>query len=260
MRRTAGKLLCAAWCLVGCCACNRATSLDPGGERVTGLHSIPALKALAHGGATPLRQEIAVQGVVTANDRYGEFERRIVLEDADGGLTIALEAQELYRRYPVGRRLTVYCNGLVLYDYGGSIELVADPDALYGAVGIPSEAFDRYLHAAAPADGAPRPAVRRIDELTAATVDTYVRIEALRFTAAGSWCRRDPLTGRTVSTEHTVTDREGRALTVRVPSTVRYADEPLPTGEGALCGIVRYFNGRYALCVSDRGVFFGQQP
>ncbi len=258
MRRIAANLLCAAWCLAGCCACTRATSLDPGEERVTGLRSIPALKALARGGATPLRQEIAVQGVVTANDRYGEFERRIVLEDAEGGLTIALEAQELYRRYPVGRRLTVYCNGLVLLDYGGSIELVADPDALYGAVGIPAADLDRYLHAAAPADEAPRPAERRIDELTAAAVDTYVRIGELRFTAAGSWCRRDPLTGRSLTTEHTATDRAGRTLTVRVPSTVRYADEPLPTGEGTLCGIVRCFDGRCALCVSDRGIFFGQ--
>lgn len=244
--------------LVGCCACNRSTSLDAEGERVTALRSIPALKALARGDATPLRQEIAVQGVVTANDRFGEYDRRIVLEDADGGLTIALEGRELYRRYPVGRRLTVYCNGLTLRSRGDGLELVADPDAPYGAVGIPSEDFDRHLHAAAPADEAPCPAPCEIDGLTAATLDTYVRMEGLRFLDEGAWCRRDPLTGRSVATLHTVADRAGRTLAVYTPATVRYADDPLPRGEGVLCGIVGRHEGRYVLRVVDLGFFFGE--
>lgn len=255
MRRIVCHSLLCLLALLCCGACDRSSGL---GERepVTGLLSIPALKALARDGTTALRQEVAVQGVVTANDRYGELDRRIVIQDAEGGLFIALEAAELYRRYPIGRRLTLYCNGLTLRDYGGRIEVIADPDAPYGAVGLRPAAFDRHLHAADPATDTPRPALRRIDELASVAADTYVRLEEVRFVETGVWCRRDPQTGRPLATRRTVVDRAGNRLPVYVPATVRYADEPLPAGEGALCGIVERFGGDCSLRVVDRGLFF----
>ncbi len=246
--------------LLGLCiflgfACDRSTPLSEG-EPPAGLRSIAALKASARGAATPLREEIAVRGIVTANDRYGELERRIVVEDATGGLCIALEAGELYRRYPTGLRLTIRCNGLTLCDRGGRIELIADPDAPYGAVGLRAADFGRHLRAEAAAAETPRPALRRIDELTGVAADTYVRLEGVRFAEAGTWCRRDPLTGRSAATEHAVVDRAGCRLPIRVPATVCYADEPLPAGEGALCGLVERFGGRTTLRVVDRGILF----
>lgn len=245
--------------LLGWTGCDRATSLGGGEEEaVSGLQSIAALKACSRGEATTLRHEIAVQGVVTANDRYGEYVRQIVIEDATGGLVVGLEASELYRRFPVGTRLTIFCNGLTLCDYGGRPELIADPAGSYGTTGIAAEEFARYLRIAAEAGSRPRPAVRSLDELDAATVDTYVRLDGVHFLDAGAaWCDRDPLTGRTVSTEHPIADREGRTFVVRTPSTVRYADESVPAGEGSLYGIVGCFNGRFSLRIVDRGFDFG---
>lgn len=244
--------------LGGIAGCDRTTPID-GEEPGPGLCSIAALKAESRGEATPLRREITVQGVVTANDRYGEFARQIVLEDASGGIVVGLEAAELYRRYPVGMRLTLFCNGLTLYDYGGRPELVADPAGPYGPTGIRADDFARHLHPAAGTGTAPLPALRRIDELDAAAIDTFVRLEGVRFLDAGaSWCDRDPETGRTLATEHTIVDRAGRTLTVRAPSSLRYADEMIPAGEGALCGIVGCFAGRYSLRVADHGIDFGR--
>ena len=83
-----------------------------------------------------------------------------------------------------------------------------------------------------------------------------MRLEGVRFVEEGTWCRRDPLTGRPAATEHTIVDRAGSRLPIRVPATVSYADEPLPAGEGALCGLVERFGGRTTLRVVDRGILF----
>lgn len=238
--------------------CNRATA--PAADTPpAALTAIATLKArYGSGSEGPVREEIAVQGVVTANDRYGEFERQLVIEDASGGLVIAIELAELHHRYPIGTRVTLFCNGLTLTNYGGRIEAVADPANPYGRRGIPPEALAGHLRSEG-SGGAPRPAQRTIDELGAATLDTFVRLDGVRFTGRyGTWCERDPQSGTRLPTEHLVTDAAGGTFTLLVPATASYAAEPLPAGTGSLWGIVGRAGGRYVLQVTDRNIYFNE--
>lgn len=245
--------------------CSRATAPDDGSGTPAVVQSIAQLKASCGSTGTVIRQEIAVQGVVTGNDRYGEFVRQLVIEDATGGLLIDIEATELHQRYPVGMRLTLHCNGLTLMNYGGRIELMADPSDPYGRNGIAAGDLARFLYPAAGSGEAPRPALRQLGELGADQLDTFVRVEGVRFAATAAsegleaaWCRRDPQSGETLTTEHTLIDRAGSTFIVRVPATADYARDALPTGEGALCGIVGRFDGHYVLRVADHGIYFDE--
>ncbi len=236
-------------------SCDKASTLRSGELPEGTLISIGALKSRCTSPAgCVITRSVAVQGVVTANDHYGEFPREIVIEDATGGLRIAVDRLRLSDLFPLGSRVTVQCNGLALGLYGGRVLLGAAPDARYGVARIPYDAVDRYLHC----EGAGRmPEVTPIDPdrlNDPDRIDTYVRLDGLRFTDRGNWCDLDPETQQPLTTERTAVDAAGRVVVVRTASTCRYALEPLPAGEVSLCGIVDCFNGAYSLRITARRI------
>lgn len=94
-----------------------------------GTATIDALKSRCTGEQAAVTEDITVEGVVTGNDLYGEFYKTLVVEDTSGGISIAVDATELYVDYPVGTAVTIHCNGLFLCDYGGKVMLGTRPTA-----------------------------------------------------------------------------------------------------------------------------------
>lgn len=236
-------------------ACDRTTRQEFGGEPA-GMHSIAYLKSLCTKACVPVTRDLTIRGTVTANDRFGEFYKTLVIEDASGGISLAADRTELFLDYPVGTTLTVSCNGLMLCDYGGKIQLGTEPRDDTGAGRIPSAELARYLHPETATPQQPVPATLTIDALAARHTDTFVRLDGVRFLENGSWCDTDPETGRAVTTERTITDARGNRLTIRTAGTCAYAKEPVPEGTGSLCGIIDCFGGRYSLRIANRSVVF----
>lgn len=242
----------ALWALFAA-ACTPASELSFDGEPQQ-LHSIPYLKSRCTGASVTLREQIAIRGIVTANDGYGEFDREITIEDAEGGISIAIDHSDLASLYPLGHEVTVTCNSLTLCDYGGVISLGTSPTE-YGAGRIPANETSRFLRAAPTATDQLPPHTLRVTEVAARDIDTYVRFTDVEFTHSGTWCDTDPETGRPVTTEHTVIDAQGNLFTVRVHFTCHYAKEHLPKGKCSICGIIDCFNGRYAIRITGHKIF-----
>ena len=238
-------------------ACS-AEGIGDTGEDPAGTRSIGWLKAQCRGESTLIRNEWVIRGRIVANDAYGEWSRALVVADQTGGITLYADASSLADRYPFGASVVLYANGLRLYNYGGKIVLGAATPTDYG-FGIPSEAIASHLHRAPDAATAPEPATIPLADLGAAQVDTYVRVTGVRFAQPGrSWCDRDLETGRHIATEHTLLDEAGHAFTVRTIGSCIYAQEPLPSGKGSLCGVIDCFNGKYTLRVVNREIDFDQ--
>ena len=145
----------------------------PGPDAV--FMSIAHLKSLCTKASVTLTRDIRLRCVVTANDHYGEFDRTLVVADASGGIEVAVDAADLYRDYPLGANLTLYCNGLALGDYGGKIQLGAPPRGDYAVDRIPARELSRYLRCN-DSGTLQRDFVRRsISEISLRDVDTYVR-------------------------------------------------------------------------------------
>lgn len=236
--------------------CDRATEPRPG-EPQGGLCSIARLKSLCRGAAQPITEETIVRGRVVGNDRFGEFDRTLVVEDASGGIAVRVAMRETALAFPFGREVTVRCNGLVLCDYGGKIELGAAPGD-YGAEAIPEERIRLHLRLAQPQPASPPQPLELslFREIGPEHVDTYVRFTGVRFARGGTWCLIDPDTHRTVTTEHTLVDAEGGTLTLRCAGTALYAREPVPFGTGSLGCVVDRFGGRYSLRVTNCEALF----
>ena len=160
MRRTAGHFeallaVCAAALAAGC---DEATHPAPREEQ-RATNSVAYLKSLCDGrNSVVVTQEITVQGYVAANDRYGEFTKSLVIEDATGGITVAADLESVADVCPFGYVATLRCHGLVLCDYGGKIQIGVAPEGS-GAGRIPAEDFARYVSVRMPEadEGLPKP-------------------------------------------------------------------------------------------------------
>ncbi len=65
-----------------------------------------------------LPKGIVIQGVVISSDKEGNCYKYITIDDGTAGVQIKINNSTLYYNYPVGQRVFVKCDGLVLGDYG----------------------------------------------------------------------------------------------------------------------------------------------
>ncbi|MEG2061910.1 MAG: DUF5689 domain-containing protein [Alistipes sp.] len=236
-------------------SCDKASEITFD-EETEAVRTIAYLKSLCTSETTPISQQIVVRGVVTANDHYGEFYKTLVIEDRSGGLSIALDHPLISDDFPIGAAVSVQCNGLVLCDYGGKIQLGTTPDGIGGAGRIPRDRIGSYLRRNT-SDDRPRQAVSRsFAEISECHVDTYIRFEGVHFATSDFWCDTDPETQQPITTERQLVDAAGHTFSVRTLATCIYAKEPVPQGTGSIYGIVDYFNGHFSLRVTQRKIIF----
>lgn len=66
---------------------------------------------------------IVIQGVVISSDQEGNCYKYLTIDDGTAGVQIKINSSPLYMNYPLGQRIFVKCDGLVLGDYGKLPEL-----------------------------------------------------------------------------------------------------------------------------------------
>lgn len=63
-------------------------------------------------------QGVIIQGVVISSDKEGNCYKYITIDDGTAGVQVKINSSSLYTNYPLGQRVFVKCDGLVLGDYG----------------------------------------------------------------------------------------------------------------------------------------------
>lgn len=173
--RTAVSVVLALTALAGC---DKASGLEFDDDTPQGTVTIAALKSRCTGAQAAVTEDITVEGVVTGNDLYGEFYKTLVVEDTSGGISIAVDATELYVDYPVGTAVTIHCNGLFLCDYGGKVMLGTRPTDEYAGPGrIPQAEAVLYLRRKQAETRPLRPRTLTFGEVDMRHTDTYVHFE-----------------------------------------------------------------------------------
>jgi hypothetical protein len=143
----------AAIAVLSLSGCKKEFDEPPGfGEDPAGVSAnitIAALKALYSGTFLPITDNLIIEGIVVADDKSGNFYKSIVIQDATGGILIKIDATELYNEYPIGRRIFVKCQGLVLGDFNKLIQLGIGTDNTDPAspvlISIPFYQKDRFI-------------------------------------------------------------------------------------------------------------------
>ncbi len=219
--------------------------------------SIISLKSKYIGSTTKLVETITICGQVVANDIRDEFTYTMILEDSTGAIEVSLDLDNIAYEFPLGCWATLVCDDLWLGSRGGTIVIGDEPTAddvveMISEYDLDSRLF--YVERGS----IPYPTFVSISDLSSSLVSCFIGIKDLCFlTDEGStFCQRDPDTGRSISTKHTLESRDGEQIELFVPSTIDYADDVIPRGYGNFYLILDLYAGGYSVRLIDRSFDF----
>ena len=203
--------------------------------------SIGFLRGLYRGYPLRIVEDYVVEGEVVSSDRYGAFSHQLFLQDSTGGVAFMIDDGALYATYSVGDRVRVWCRGLTLGGYGGSVRVGGGPDRDWQVSRLtPAE----WSGVSRVVGHNPQVAVlrRTIATLGADDMARLVRIDVLRVVEAGqAW--PEPRKESNVAVVDVAVPED--TLLVRIVGHRELEGVVLPDGEVSLMGVADYFGGRY---------------
>lgn len=206
--------------------------------------TIADLVASYSGGLDSIADNKIIQGIVVANDESGNIYKTLYIQDATGGIQIAIDRTSMYTEYKVGQRVYVKCQGLFLGNYGTCPQLGYKYN---GAIGrIPDVMVADHLFRDSLPGAAPVPTKLKITTISAANLNTLIQIDSVHFEEVGL-----PYSLTTGTTNRTVVDEQGNTLILRTSNYANFAANTLPAGRGSIVGIISVYNGDYQLYIRD---------
>lgn len=195
-----------------------------------------------------------------ANDKYGEFDNKIIIEDSSGAVEVMIDSDGgNYRLFEYGAWVRVYCIGLWVGNRGAELSIGTKPTSTYAVDCIDASDIGQYVRVIDNLAAMPLPTQITIGELTPLEISRLVKIEPIAFVGGGpvnKFCQRDSLTNRTINTSHMLVDPDGETIELFVNAECEYSDVELPAGEGMIYAIVNYFDGDYSLTITDYRIKF----
>ncbi len=235
-------------------SCVKHDIIEPpiGGEVVTNIVANATIKELidAHqsGVFDSIKVDKIIKGVVTADDRSGNFYKELYIQDATGGIQLLLDQSNLYAEYPVGREVFVKLNGLIVGDYQGVPQ-------------IGGYIFDYQLGGVQPADVARKvlkgelghavtPKSIAIKDIKPADYATLVTITDCEFIDTDIDQYYADFIGKS-NTNREIQDCTNKKLTVRTSGFASFARSKTSGKHGTMTGIVGAYNGTPQLYIRD---------
>ncbi len=232
-------------------ACNGAEL-----ERPT-ISSIASLRDIeTHNHTILIDENITLEGRVVANDAYGEFYKRLIVQDCSGGVELICDMNNIYTRYPIGATVRISCSGLYLANINGTIQLGAASTLEYTQGYITPAQLGRHIKFGNQSGGALVPISRAVSSISLLDISTLVRLDDLTIdTPHLSFCQIDTLSAKPVDTRHTIIDSRGDSITLFVNRSCKYARTPIPTNLQFINAVVGYREDEFILTISDAAYY-----
>lgn len=211
--------------------------------------SIAALKSThVNGQYETLSGGDIISGIVVANDKSGNFYETIVIADETGGIEVKIQKRSLFNTFPVGRRVFIKTDGLVLGDYNDLIQLgFSSTDS--GFIGIPADNADEYVF------GGSINNTFRVDTLSLSQLDenymsTLVTLKDVQFADAElGYAYADAL--YKVTTNRILVDCAGNQVILRTSGYASFAAGKLPEGKGMITAVLSRYRNDLQLYLRD---------
>ena len=201
-------------------------------------HTIKELLAYDTSDSLP---DWTITGIVVSNDKYGNFYKTLVIQDETAGISINVGNSSLNTHYPVGQRVFVKCNGLVLgKSYGAQVIGIGTASNVES---IPASAEFRYIFRHEVPGAEPRPFVitnNTIEDSIVAHLNQLVEIRDAQFNSSD--VGKLIVTGDKAYTSYDI-DCNPCHLAL---NTSKYADESIakvqvPAGTGTIRGVLSIY-------------------
>lgn len=218
--------------------------------------SVAYLRGAVRGSTVLITDDIYLNGVVVANDKYGELSKAIVVMDDSGGVAIEIDMDDIEARIPLFSSVRVRCSGLWLGNVGAKMVLGAEPTGDYVVDRLPKERVADYIVRVTHDDKTPAPRRRTIAELEYSDVMSMVTIDNLMPITEECglwWTDIDTLSGRSVTTVRHLTDGVD-TLRVVTESNCQYAKEYIPVKPMRISGVVDWVNSDIAFRITNHSL------
>ncbi|WP_158638428.1 DUF5689 domain-containing protein [Panacibacter ginsenosidivorans] len=216
--------------------------------------TISDLKAMhVSGKFEQITTDKTIGGIVVADDRTGEFYKTIVIEDETGGISVKLDAYDLYTKYPVGRKVYIKVKDLYLGDYNKLIEIGGGVDNTGSSPRldeIPSVLIDKYVIKGT-LDNAVTPKVVTVDELDDSYQNMLIQLDNYEFAVADTsktYAKQDLSSSAVNFTLQSCSDK---SIILRNSSYADFAGYKVPGGNGSIIAIYTVFGTTKQLNIRD---------
>ncbi len=199
---------------------------------------------------TPLPSENYLQGVVVSNDEAGNFFKVLTIQDENTGITVLVDAFDLFESYPPGTEVYLSLNNLYIGDFNGLPQIGYLPSTS-NVRRIPESFIPNYvIKTGNVVNIAPRSV--SIADLSTDMLNQLVELDDVQFnddSANQTYADGD----NNFSINHILEDCDDNAMIVRTSGFADFADERTPNGKGNIQGVLQIFSGDYQILIRDTG-------
>ncbi|MDQ3142486.1 MAG: DUF5689 domain-containing protein [Bacteroidota bacterium] len=200
-----------------------------------------------------ITEELYIHGTVVADDKSGNFFKKLVIQDSTGGIEIQLNRTSLYTAYPVGMKVGLSCKGLTLGAYNELVQIgkgtFLDNSNRLALSRIEDALIDIHLFKG-PLNQPITPKKITIGLLANKDLSTLIELEHVEF------IRTD--TGKTyadlvlnLSRNLIITDCNDQEIILRSTNFATFAGIKVPSGNGSLVGIFSRFGSDLQVFIRD---------
>ena len=253
-----------AMTVIVCCllvsSCKK-TFTDPpliGEPNVVANISIKDVKLRYTSGApVAITDDAIIEGIVSCDDRSGNYYQQIAIQDATGGVLLRLAGNNLYNNYPVGRKVFVKLKGLYLGQYSGTLQFGGGVDTPYinqgGVTLLAVNLQDQHLIKGA-LNQPLVPKVVTVAQLTTSLQDPYVstlvKLQGFEFASSelGKNYADDNQSGNRILKNCAT---PAASITLRTSNYCNFATLRVAQGNGDIIGIYSFFGSTKQWTIRD---------
>jgi len=214
--------------------------------------TIAELKALCTADSVEITQDIFIDGVVVANDEYGNIYQKINIQDETGAIEFKVFSSMLYSDFSIGTKVVVNCKGLHVGKYGKVVQLGGmyynKDKSKWEFGGLSSDKF--YPRIFLDGQGIPYPPIETsILELNDAMIGKVIKLNNVQFSdlsIGGTYAE-----GSSSATNRYLVSSGVYDVIVRNSRYASFATVPLPTGSGSVTAVLGKYFDDYQLYIQS---------
>lgn len=195
-----------------------------------------------------------IYGIITADDRSGNFYKQITIEDSTGGITIQIDGNSLYTKLPVGRKVYVKLKGL-FYGFYNKLPQVGYALGTSGSTsGIPYAMLDNFVVRANYPNPVPVTKFNGLAALQAVNngmLNRLVEIDSVEIIADDLGKTYAQPSTISSGTSITIKDCNGKTIVLRNSAYANFQSYTVPSGKGKITALYTTYNATPQLVIRD---------
>lgn len=188
----------------------------------------------------------AIQGVINMNDEAGNLQHEIIIQNKEEAISIDIDQNNLFKKYPVGSTIKISLMGTTLYKHNGEfhIALKKEEGDKVEKLAIPAETAAAIISSCDMID-VPEVLTSSITDLQKEHLGQMIKINGLQF--VDNELDKPYVNVNDNYTFRILTDRTGNTIPVFTLSDASFAEEIIPSKSGDITAVLAMINKKMVL-------------